>query len=90
MKGIKLKNGTIFATDGIFTVRLLSNGVCTLSPIPYMVVEWDLRTENPETWEYLTESDIIYLPDNGGEKIVSLLKKASAVLENGSEKENDK
>ena len=86
MRGIKLQNGTVFATDGLFTVRLLSNGECTPSPIPYMVLEWDLRTENPNTWEYLTESDIKGLSNNGGEKIATVLNEARLTLEMENEK----
>ena len=74
--GIKLAHGTIFVTDGVFTVRLLKNGECTLSPITYRTLEWDLRTENPENWEYMTESDIRTLPDGAYEKIKAIFEES--------------
>ena len=69
MKGIKLSHGAIFVTDGIYTVRLSKDGRCGISPILYNNLEWDLKTERPETYEYLTERDIENLPDGGYEKI---------------------
>ena len=74
MQGIRLSFGTVFVTDGLFTIRLLKNGECTLSPITYRNLEWDLRTENPENWEYMTESDIRTLPDGAYEKIKAVFE----------------
>ena len=81
MKAIKLQNGTVFATDGLLTVRLLSNGECTASPISYEVLEWDLRTEKPDMWEYLTETDIKSLPNGGFNKIAACFDNTRATLE---------
>ena len=69
MQGIRLSFGTVFVTDGLFTVRLLKNGECAPSPITYRNLEWDLRTEREDTWEYIYESDIRALPDGAYEKI---------------------
>ena len=70
MKGIRLSHGAIFVTDGTHTVRLLPSGKCTVSPISYATLEWDLRTESPSAWEYLTDGDIRSL----GEEIVAQIE----------------
>jgi hypothetical protein len=69
MKGIRLSHGTVFVTDGNFTVRLLANGECGASPIMYSSLEWELRTEPENTWDYIYESEIRALPCGGFEKI---------------------
>ena len=80
MKGIKLSHGVIFVTDGTHTVRLLKDGTCGVSPILYETLEWDLRTERPETYEYLTSGDIVNLPDNGYEKIKQTFEEIYKIL----------
>ena len=80
MEGIKLNNGTIFITDGLITVRLLASGECGLSPVLYSVVEWDLRTESPDSWEYLTEGEIMTLPNGATEKILAEFSRARSIL----------
>ena len=80
MKGIKISHGAIFVYDGLFTVRLSKNGECGSSPISYPVLEWDLRTEHPSTWEYLTERDIRGLPDGGYDKICAEFEKIHATF----------
>lgn len=62
MKAIRIVNGALFVSDGTLTVRLLPSGECGPSPIMYEVLEWDLRTERPETWCYLSEGEICALP----------------------------
>ena len=58
MRGIRLSHGVIFVEcDGV-TVRILADGKCGLSPIMLPSLEWDLRCEPPETWDYLFDSDI--------------------------------
>lgn len=81
MQGIKLAHGTVFVTDGLFTARLLKNGECTLSPITYRNLEWDLRTENPNCWEYMSESDIRALKDGAYEKIKALFESCHKKLD---------
>ena len=81
MKGIRLSHGVIFVTDGLSTVRLLPNGECGTSPITYPSLEWDLRTEPPSSWHYITESDIKNLPDNGYEKIQAVFAEMDIVLD---------
>lgn len=62
MKAIQIVNGALFVSDGTLTVRLLSSGECGPSPVMYEVLEWDLRTERPETWHYLSEGELRALP----------------------------
>lgn len=58
MKGIKLSHGVTFVEcDGI-TIRINADGTCELSPILLSSLEWELRTEPPASWDYLTPSDI--------------------------------
>ena len=78
MKGIVLSFGTVFVTDGIHTLRKTKTTDWQISPVSYQSIEWDLRTEPPDTWDYLTESDVIALPDGGYEKILALLEKLEA------------
>ena len=78
MKGIKLSHGTIFVTDGLITVRVLKSGVVGLSPVTYHNLEWELGTEPPETWGYLTQGEIESLPEF--EKINALFEKVRKTL----------
>ena len=80
MKGIRLSHGAVFVYDGLVTVKLSKSGECGPSPIAYPVLEWDLRTEPPSTWEYLTEGDICGLTDGGYEKICAALEKMHKTL----------
>lgn len=58
MRGIRLRHGVSFVEcDGV-TLRIKSDGICELSPITLSALEWDLRTEPPETWDYIFESDL--------------------------------
>jgi hypothetical protein len=77
MKGIRLSHGVIFATDGLITVRLSKDGECGASPIAYEVLEWDLRTEPPDTWDYIFESD---LNENTREQIRRIVEKYRRIL----------
>ena len=74
MKGIKLAYGTIFVTDGVSTVRVSKNGECDVSPISYSSLEWDLRTENPNSWEYIGEWELKSLPGGVYEKVLSVFE----------------
>ena len=57
MKGIQINGGAAFVEHNGITVRI-KNGKCELSPISFCTLEWDLRTEPPQKWDYLTVSDI--------------------------------
>ena len=80
LRGIRLSHGAVFVTDGTFTVRLLPSGECGPSPISYMVLEHDLAFEPPSTWEYLTEGDILALPNGGGEQILAAIEGSQDIL----------
>ena len=69
MKAIKLSHGVIFVKKDGVTVKVMPNGEVGLSPILFESLEWDLRTENPSTWEYLLQSDILALGKQTVEKI---------------------
>ena len=73
MKGIRLSHGTVFVTDGLSTVRILENGEIDVSPISYFVLEHDLQSEPPSTWEYITEEDILGMPE--ADRIKNILMK---------------
>ena len=58
MRGIKLKHGVIFLEiDGV-SIKIKANGEVDLSPILFDSLEWEMRTEPPSEWEYVTEGDI--------------------------------
>ena len=80
MKGIRLSHGTVFATDGLTTARLLKSGECGVSPIAYEVLEWDLRTEPPESWEYVSEAELRELPDGGYERLLAVFEDVKKIL----------
>ncbi|MBQ8447674.1 MAG: hypothetical protein IJX27_01930 [Clostridia bacterium] len=75
MKGIRLSHGVIFVTDGLHTVRLLPSGECGTSPVLYSVLEWELRTEPPHTWDYVYERELESLPGGGYEKICAAFER---------------
>lgn len=81
MKGIRLSNGEIFVSDGLITVKLSKDGECGASPIAYEVLEWDLRTEPPNSWEYVSEAELRALDDGGYDKICATIKYIRNTLE---------
>ncbi len=87
MKGIRLSHGVVFVSDGIDTVRLLPTGECGTSPVLLESLEWELRTEPPHTWDYLTDGEIRSLPCGGFEKICAAFDRMHRVLE--TEKSSD-
>ena len=58
IKGIRLKHGVIFVEWGGFSTYRYSRGAWDVSPVLYHVLEWDLQTESPDSWEYMTEGEI--------------------------------
>ena len=80
MKGIRLSHGVIFVSDGLVTVKVKSNGECEISPISYEVLEWDLRCENPNSWDYVSEYELKLLPDGLYDKIVAVFEKTRKIL----------
>ena len=81
LKGIRMKHGVIFVTDGLHTIRLLPSGECSASPISYAVLEHDLAFEPPTEWEYMSEWEIISLPNGDGERVKAELEKIYSWLE---------
>ena len=80
MKGIRLSNGAIFVSDGLITVKLSKDGECGASPIAYEVLEWDLRTEPPNSWEYVSEAELRALPDGAYDRIAAVFDKARKLI----------
>ena len=80
LKGIKLSHGVIFVSDGLLTVRVRKNGECGISPIAYEVLEWDLRCENPNSWDYMSEYELKALPDGLYDKITAVFEKTRKIL----------
>ncbi len=80
MKAIRISHGATFVTDGHFTVRLSPTGECGISPVLYQALEWELRTEPPSSWDYLTEQEIRQLPDGGYDKVLAELKNLHEML----------
>ena len=81
MNGIRLSYGTVFVSDGLFTVRLSASGECEPSSVLLPSLEWELRTEPPHTWDYMTEAEIHALPNGGFEKILAVLERMHGVTE---------
>lgn len=80
MIGIQIRDGALFVEHEGVTVRVLADGTCDVSPVLYMVVEWDLRTEPPERWEYLTESQIKALEGGVYEKVLAVVNRVNSIL----------
>ena len=81
MIGIKIKDGALFVEHEGVTVRVSSAGECDVSPVLFMVVEWDLRCEPLDRWEYLTESRIKALDNGVYEKVLAVVNRVHSVLE---------
>ena len=62
MRAMKLKHGVVFAERDGITLRFL-HGKWEISPIAYDALEWDLRGDGPDAYEYFTESDLRGLGD---------------------------
>lgn len=80
MQAIKLAHGTVFVTDGKITVRLSKTGECVVSPITFSVLEWDLKNEPLDSYEYLTEGEIFALENDGYNKILQVFEKTKKIL----------
>ena len=77
MRGIRLRHGVSFVEcDGV-TLRIKADGICDLSPITLSALEWDLRTEPPDTWDYIFESD---LNESTREQIRRIVEKYRRIL----------
>ena len=73
-----MRHGAAFVEyDGV-TVRIKADGTCELSPIMLPSLEWDLRCEPPETWDYIFESDI---DKDTREQIVRIVERVRNITE---------
>ena len=79
MRGIKLSHGVAFVEyDGV-TVRISADGKCELSRILFSSLEWDLRTESPDKWEYITESDVDGYGEDTKKQIEAIVNKSRKI-----------
>ena len=82
IRGIKLKHGVCFVEyDGV-TVRINTDGTCVLSRVLLPSLEWELRTEPPETWDYISDSDIDAYGEETRRALERIVEKYRRVLEN--------
>lgn len=79
MRGIKIKNGATFVEYKGRTYRLSADG-WTVSPIAFSVLEWDLRTEPPHTYDYMTESDIRNMGEGVYAELIALSERLLTML----------
>lgn len=81
MRVIKLRHGVSFVeVDGI-TIRISKDGKCELLRILLPSLEWDLRTEPPETWDYLYPSDIEALDEDTRKQLEAIVAKFRKTIE---------
>lgn len=78
MIGIKLSHGVIFVNDGLITVRVLPSGEVGVSPVTFETLEWQLKDEPSNSYDYLTEDEIKSLKDY--DKILLEFKKVKDIL----------
>lgn len=80
MKGIRLSHGLIVVYYGGSSFKIRPNGEVSISNIDYHVLEWDLRTERPDSYEYIDEYDIKSLGGGIYEKIIEEKEKIDRIL----------
>ena len=81
MRGIRLRHGVAFVEyDGV-TVRIKADGTCEHSPVMLDSLEWDLRCEPPETWDYIFESDLDSFGKDTRERIVRIVERVRNITE---------
>lgn len=81
MRGIRLSHGVSFIEHDGVTVRIKADGTCGLSPIMLPALEWDLRTEPPETWDYISDSDVDSYGKDTRDQLERIVQKYREVLE---------
>ena len=82
MRGIKLSHGVYFVEYKGVTIRINQNLICEISPILLSSLEWDLRTEPPETWDYIYDEDIASFGADTLEKIKQIAAEFRRITEN--------
>ena len=81
MRGIRLRHGVCFVEYGGVTVRIKADGTCGLSPITLPALEWDLRCEPPEAWDYIGDADIDALGEDIREQLERIAEKYRSLFE---------
>ena len=81
MRGIQLSHGVAFVEyDGV-TVRINADGTCELSPVMLPSLEWELRCEPPDSWDYICESDIDSFGKDTRLQIERILERVRSITE---------
>ena len=80
MNGIKLKHGTMFVVDDGVTVKISKNGECTISPVLLESLEWDLRTEGLDAYEYIYDADVLEMGEDVYRKVKEISSHVNGVL----------
>ena len=80
IRGIKINGGATFVKYGGYTFRLNTDMTWTVSPIQYEVLEWDLRTEPPDSYDSVYEADIRGMGNGVYEGLINIYNKTKAAL----------
>ena len=79
MIGIMLSHGVLFVKHDGVTIKV-RNGECDVASIMYESLEWDLRTEPPEKWWYVSEAEIMDMDGDIYEKIIKKAEWVNSIL----------
>lgn len=79
MKGILITNGALFVACGRMTYRS-REGKWEVSPVSYNSLAWELRTEPPERYTMLSDSDIRALDEEILTGLFAIHRKTCATL----------
>lgn len=80
MIGIQITGGALFVEHEGVTVRVSKNGKCEVSPVLFRSLEWELRTEPPNRWDYLYEHQIQALPGCVYEQVLAVVDRVHTLL----------
>lgn len=81
MRGIRMKHGVTFVEIDNITIRINADGSCDLSPVMLPSLEWELRTEPPQNWTYITSSDIDSYGEDTKRQIEEILNRVRRITE---------
>ena len=79
MRGIKMKHGVVFMKRGLSTLKFV-NGKWKISNIDLNVLEWDLRTEPPDSYHEFYEEDVMAMGKEVHSQMIELFEKIENVL----------
>ena len=74
MRGMALRHGVTFVEHNGVTVKI-KDGAVSRAPMTFDTLEFELRTESPDTWVYMTEGDIRGLGEEIFESIMKMTEK---------------